>query len=129
VSFHGADVGVDLHKPAYLAATKAMLAATRCVLVRSESLKKRGNRSRLPLRRRSKSSAPEFPLADFPFRPRSRSDNGQWRWLQAGRLIEKKGLKTTLRAFANSGKNFQPRDSPLPAKDRNSRIAIARPRT
>ncbi len=38
VSFHGADVMVDLEKPAYRAATKQMLEAVRFVLVRSESL-------------------------------------------------------------------------------------------
>ncbi len=40
VSFHGADVMVDLEKPAYRAATARMLAAARLVLVRSESLRK-----------------------------------------------------------------------------------------
>ena len=39
VSFHGADVMVDLEKPAYRAATPAMLDAVRLVLVRSESLR------------------------------------------------------------------------------------------
>src|SRR6266404_547351 len=38
VSFHGADVMVDLEKPAYRAATRQMLEAVRLVLVRSESL-------------------------------------------------------------------------------------------
>src|SRR5947207_12007900 len=38
VSFHGADVLVDLDKPAYRAATQQMLEAVRLVLVRSESL-------------------------------------------------------------------------------------------
>ncbi|MGZ4985759.1 MAG: glycosyltransferase, partial [Chthoniobacterales bacterium] len=40
VSFHGADVMVDLEKPAYRAATMRMLEAARLVLVRSESLRK-----------------------------------------------------------------------------------------
>ncbi len=39
VSFHGADVMVDLDKPAYRGATLAMLEAVRLVLVRSESLR------------------------------------------------------------------------------------------
>src|SRR3712207_6233282 len=39
VSFHGADVGVDLAKPAYRAATVEMLNAVRLVFVRSESLR------------------------------------------------------------------------------------------
>ena len=38
VSFHGADVLVELDKPHYRAATREMLAAARLVLVRSESL-------------------------------------------------------------------------------------------
>ena len=38
VSFHGADVMVDLDKPGYRAATQRMLEAVRLVLVRSESL-------------------------------------------------------------------------------------------
>jgi len=38
VSFHGADVLVDMNKPAYRRATKEMLDAVRHVLVRSESL-------------------------------------------------------------------------------------------
>jgi len=33
-------------------------------------------------------------------------DNGKWRLLQAGRLIEKKGLKTALRAFAKFRREF-----------------------
>ncbi|MCA1658674.1 MAG: colanic acid biosynthesis glycosyltransferase WcaL, partial [Verrucomicrobiaceae bacterium] len=39
VSFHGADVMVDLEKPAYRAATVAMLEQVRLVLVRSASLR------------------------------------------------------------------------------------------
>ena len=120
VSFHGADVLVDMQKPAYRHATEEMLSLVRRVLVRSDSLRQ----AVIDL-----GCAPEkieiqragIPLADFPFRERTVPGDGQWRLLQAGRLIEKKGLKTTLRAFADSGKNFQPRDSPLPAKDRNLR--------
>jgi colanic acid/amylovoran biosynthesis glycosyltransferase len=105
VSFHGADVLVDMRKPAYRRATEEMLGAVRRVLVRSESLRQ----AVIDL-----GCAPEkieiqrtgIPLADFPFRERSIPGNGQWRLLQAGRLIEKKGLKTTLRAFAKFRKEF-----------------------
>ena len=41
-----------------------------------------------------------IPLAEIPFRPRVWPNDGAWRFLQAGRLIEKKGFKTSLRAFA-----------------------------
>src|SRR5213075_2863574 len=42
-----------------------------------------------------------IPLDEFPFRERSLRQNGEWRFVQAGRLIEKKGLPVTLRAFAS----------------------------
>jgi glycosyltransferase involved in cell wall biosynthesis len=42
-----------------------------------------------------------IPLDEFPFRERSAPKNGEWRLMQAGRLIEKKGLPVTLRAFAS----------------------------
>src|SRR5207247_1026590 len=41
-----------------------------------------------------------IPLDEFPFLERSSPESGEWRFVQAGRLIEKKGLPTTLRAFA-----------------------------
>jgi colanic acid/amylovoran biosynthesis glycosyltransferase len=105
VSFHGADVGVDLKKPAFLAATREMLAAVRRVLVRSESLQ----RALIEI-----GCAPEkielqrtgIPLGEFPFRKRSAPGNGEWRVVQASRLIEKKGLKTTLRGFAHFREAF-----------------------
>jgi colanic acid/amylovoran biosynthesis glycosyltransferase len=105
VSFHGADVLVDMQKPAYRRATEEMLSLVRRVLVRSESLRQ----AVIDL-----GCAPEkieiqrtgIPLTDFPFRERSFPGDGQWRLLQAGRLIEKKGLKTTLRAFAKFREEF-----------------------
>jgi glycosyltransferase involved in cell wall biosynthesis len=94
-----------MQKPAYRHATEEMLSLVRRVLVRSDSLR----RAVIDL-----GCAPEkieiqragIPQADFPFRERPLPDNGQWRLLQAGRLIEKKGLKTTLRAFAGFRKEF-----------------------
>ncbi len=105
VSFHGADVLVDMQKPAYRRATEEMLSLVRLVLVRSASLRQ----AVIDL-----GCAPEkieiqragIPLADFPFHERSIPGEGQWQLLQAGRLIEKKGLKTTLRAFARFQKEF-----------------------
>ena len=105
VSFHGADVLVDMQKPAYRHAAEEMLSLVRRVLVRSDSLRQ----AVIDL-----GSAPEkieiqragIPLADFPFRERGIPGDGQWRLLQAGRLIEKKGWQTTLRAFARFRKEF-----------------------
>ncbi len=99
VSFHGADVSVDLQKPAYRAATRNMLAAVRRVLVRSESLRQAiieigCDAQKIEIQRTG------IPLDEFPFRERAAPESGAWRLLQAGRLIEKKGMETTLRAFA-----------------------------
>jgi colanic acid/amylovoran biosynthesis glycosyltransferase len=99
VSFHGADVLVDMQKPSYRDATRQMFDAVKLVLVRSESLR-RGvvdlgcDASKIEIVRAG------IPLEQFPFRERPYPENGAWRFLQAGRLIEKKGLAISLRAFA-----------------------------
>jgi colanic acid/amylovoran biosynthesis glycosyltransferase len=105
VSFHGADVLVDMQKPAYRSGTEEMLSLVRRVLVRSQSLRQ----AVIDL-----GCAPEtieiqragVPLNQFPFKERRVPDNGAWQLLQVGRLIEKKGLKTALRAFAKFRKEF-----------------------
>jgi colanic acid/amylovoran biosynthesis glycosyltransferase len=99
VSFHGADVTVDMNKPAYREATRQMLDAVKLVLVRSESLRCAVadlgcNPDKIEIQRTG------IPLEEFSFRERSFPKNDEWRFVQAGRLIEKKGLPVTLRAFA-----------------------------
>lgn len=99
VSFHGADVLVDMNKPAYRRATKEMLEAVRHVLVRSESLQRAVidlgcAENKIDILRTG------IPLTEFPFRERVFPKNGEWRLVQACRLIGKKGLPTTLSAFA-----------------------------
>jgi glycosyltransferase involved in cell wall biosynthesis len=99
VSFHGADVMVDMNKTAYREATRHMLDAVKLVLVRSESLRRAVlelgcNPNKIELQRTG------IPLEEFPFRERGLPQNAEWRFVQAGRLIEKKGLPVTLRAFA-----------------------------
>lgn len=99
VSFHGADVMVDLEKPAYRAATKEMLEAVRLILVRSESL----GRALIDLgcpAGKIRIQRTGIPVDEISFQPRDWPADGRWRLLQAGRLIEKKGIATTLRAFA-----------------------------
>src|SRR5438132_2617757 len=105
VSFHGADVLVDMHKPAYRRATEEMLAAVKRVLVRSESLQRAVTElgcspEKIVIQRTG------IPIDEFPFRERTTPPTGEWRLLQAGRLIEKKGITTTLRAFAKFRKIF-----------------------
>src|SRR6478736_4461589 len=99
VSFHGADVMVDMNKPAYREATLQMLDAVTLVLVRSESLLRAVvdlgcDPEKIEIQRTG------IPLEEFPFRDRTVPKNGEWRFVQAGRLIEKKGLPVTLRAFS-----------------------------
>jgi len=98
VSFHGADVMVDMNRPAYREATLQMLDAVTLVLVRSESLRHAlidlgCDSEKIEVQRTG------IPLDEFPFSDRAVPKRGEWRFVQAGRLIEKKGLPVTLRAF------------------------------
>jgi colanic acid/amylovoran biosynthesis glycosyltransferase len=99
VSFHGADVLVDMEKTAYRAATQEMLDAVQRVFVRSESLRHAVinlgcAENKIDIIRTG------IPLAQFPFREREYPQDGKWRFVQVGRLIEKKGVPMSLRAFA-----------------------------
>ncbi len=99
VSFHGADVMVDMNKPAYRETTRQMLDAVKLVLVRSESLRRAVvdlgcDDKKVEVQRSG------IPLDEFRFRERNFVAGAEWRFVQAGRLIEKKGLPVTLRAFA-----------------------------
>jgi len=100
VSFHGADALVDMNKPAYREATNQMLNAVKLVLVRSESLRRAVihlgcDEKKIQIQRTG------IPLDEFPFRDRNFVAAAiEWRFVQAGRLIEKKGLPVTLRAVA-----------------------------
>jgi glycosyltransferase involved in cell wall biosynthesis len=99
VSFHGADVMVEMNKPAYREATLQMLQAVKLVLVRSDSLRRAlvdlgCEPKKIEIQRTG------IPLEKFPFRERIFPRDGQWRSVQAGRLVEKKGLPIALRAFA-----------------------------
>ena len=100
VSFHGADVMVDMEKPHYRTAAGQMLEAVKLVLVRSESLRRAVaelgcDEKKIELNRTG------IPLDEFPFRERTFPSDGQWRLVQACRLIEKKGLPITLHAFTH----------------------------
>jgi colanic acid/amylovoran biosynthesis glycosyltransferase len=105
VSFHGADVMVDLEKPAYRTATKQMLEAVRLVLVRSESLGRAlieigCSPEKIRLQRTG------IPIDEIPFRAHAWPSDGGWKFVQACRLIEKKGLKASLLAFTEFAKRY-----------------------
>ena len=99
VSFHGADVMVGLEKPVYRAATQEMLDAVRLVLVRSESLGRALINIGCPAGK-IRLQRTGIPIDEIPFRPRDWPRTGAWKFLQACRLIDKKGLRVALRAFA-----------------------------
>jgi colanic acid/amylovoran biosynthesis glycosyltransferase len=98
VSFHGADAGVDLEKPTHLALTRRMLDRAALLLVRSDSLARRlaaigADARKIRLHRTG------IPLIEIPFQQRTAPADADWHCVQACRLIPKKGLATTLRAF------------------------------
>ena len=99
VSFNGADVMVDLEKPTYREATQEMLEAVRLVLVRSESLGRTLLNVGCPAGK-IRLQHTGIPVEEIPFQPRVWPGNGAWKFVQACRLIEKKGLRVSLRAFA-----------------------------
>jgi colanic acid/amylovoran biosynthesis glycosyltransferase len=90
---------VDLDKPGYRAATQEMLEAVRLVLVRSESLGRALINIGCPAGK-IRLQHTGIPVDDIPFRERTWPDKGAWKFVQACRLIEKKGLRVSLRAFA-----------------------------
>jgi len=105
VSFHGADGGVDLEKPAHLKLTRRMFDLATLLLVRSESLAQRlialgADAGKIRLHRTGIQSS------TIPFTQRQAPADGAWKCVQACRLIPKKGLTTALRAFAEFAREF-----------------------
>src|SRR5206468_322798 len=88
VSFHGADVIVDMNKSTYREATRQMLDAVKLVLVRSESLRRAVvdlgcDKKKIEVQRTG------IPLHEFPFRERNFGAAAtEWRFVQACRLID-----------------------------------------
>jgi colanic acid/amylovoran biosynthesis glycosyltransferase len=99
VSFHGADVGVDVRNAAHLAALQVIFKKAALVMARSQSLLD-GLRAigcpaeKLRLQRTG------LDLTAWPFRERQPPADEAWQFIQSGRFVPKKGFKTTLRAFA-----------------------------
>jgi len=99
VSFHGADAGVDVTKPACLKPLQELFGHAALVLPRSQAIAEDLMELGCPIER-IQIHRTGIPLDRFPFAQRYLPENGQWRLFQASRLIPKKGLETTLRAFA-----------------------------
>lgn len=99
VSFHGMDIQPRAEEPGYETRLRQLLQTVPLVMARSESLIQRlvdlGCRpEKIRLNRTG------IPLEKFPRVAREAPADGAWKLVQACRLIEKKGLPVTLRAFA-----------------------------
>ena len=105
VSFHGMDVQTRENQPGYIDKLKELLSELPLVLARSESLKTRlvdlgCDPGKIRINRTG------IPMDSFPFRKRPEPEGGAWHIVQACRLIEKKGLDLTLRAFGEFRNEF-----------------------
>jgi len=98
VSFHGADVAHKQDIKDYPAKLRRLFDAVPLVLARSQSLAERLIHLGCPPEK-LRINRTGIPLDEFPFIDRQPSD-GKWRVVQACRLIPKKGVATSLRAFA-----------------------------
>ncbi len=105
VSFHGADVSTKEDVPNYEQRLRRMFQAVPLVLARSRSLADRLVQLGCPAER-LRLNRTGVPLADFPLIQRDVPNDGHWCLLQACRLIPKKGVATSIRAFAVLQKQF-----------------------
>ena len=99
VSFHGVDVSKFIDAEGYAEKLKIVFAEAKMVMARSESLLVKleslgCSREKLRLNRTP------IPLEHLSTAVRTLPADGQWRFVQACRLIEKKGILTTLKALA-----------------------------
>lgn len=99
VSFHGADVAMKPEIRDYPAKLRRLFQTVPLIFARSRSLADRLVQLGCPPDR-LRINRTGVPLRDFPFVDRPAPRGGRWRLLQACRLIEKKGVATSLRAFA-----------------------------
>ncbi len=99
VSFHGADIMLRPGQAEYDDNLRALLQTVPLVLARSASLRERLVELGCPPEK-IRLNRTGVPLEEFPFKARPLPADGGWRFVQACRLIPKKGLATALRAFA-----------------------------
>ena len=99
VSFHGADVAVGFDTPSGQRRLKQVFEAADLLLARSHSIRQSMiaagcSPDKIRIQRTG------IPGSDFEYRPRRFPDDGRFQFLQACRLIEKKGVEVTLKAYA-----------------------------
>ena len=104
VSFHGADAGVGMERPAWHQCMLEVFEHASAILARSESLLNELVALGCP-KEKLHLSRTAIPMETFTYMHREFPEDGRFIWLQACRLIEKKGLSTTLHAFAKFKKS------------------------
>lgn len=105
VSFHGVDAMPRAQHPNYAGKLKELLQTVPLILARSESLAKVLIERGAPADR-IRINRTALPLDQFPILSRIAPANGRWVFFQAARLIEKKGIEDSLRAFAEIRRDF-----------------------
>ena len=105
VSFHGADVMPRDHQPEYAGHMKELFSHVALVLARSHSLIERLKAIGCPAEK-IRLNRTGIPLTDFPLITRQTPREGAWHFVQACRLISKKGLRTALKAFTEFQRNY-----------------------
>jgi len=99
VSFHGVDVSKFLDKPGYMEQLQSVFHHARLVMGRSHSLLARLKELGCPREKLRLNHTP-IPLDHLEPTVRTAPANDEWRFVQACRLIQKKGILTTLAALA-----------------------------
>ena len=99
VSFHGMDIQKRPQQEGYDEQMQELLRTVPLVLARSKSLMDGLEGLGCP-KEKLRLNRTGIPLEHFPFQQRPMPMDGSWRFVQACRLIAKKGLGTALRAFA-----------------------------
>ncbi len=98
VSFHGVDVARDVDKTVYQSSFEEVFQHAAIVAARSQSLLGALYALGCP-REKLRLNRTPIPLGHLPFSLRHPPADGRWLFVQACRLIRKKGLHTTLQAL------------------------------
>ena len=105
VSFHGADVASKPDIADYDRKLRRLFESVPLILARSQSLADRLVQLGCPPEK-LRINRTGVPLNEFPLVQRDPPVKGHWRLLQACRLIPKKGVATSIRAFAILQREF-----------------------
>jgi colanic acid/amylovoran biosynthesis glycosyltransferase len=105
VSFHGVDVAKDMDKPEHVAAMQEVFARAELIMARSQSLLERVAEIGCP-REKLRLNRTPIPMHHLLSKVRTPPANGEWRMVQACRLIGKKGIVTAITAMQEVVKQY-----------------------